>query len=87
MGFLCFALYKLGYADSVKDLTMSLFALTAILVGLMLYFVPAIVAGHRRHHNRVPILLTNLFLGWTFIGWVAALIWSTTAVVAQPVIK
>lgn len=39
-----------------------------------LYFVPAIVAGARQTHNATAILLINLFLGWTFIGWVVALV-------------
>ena len=54
----------------------------AILIGgsiaLTLYFIPTIVAFKRRHLNRVPILLLDLFLGWSFIGWIIALIWSTT---------
>jgi hypothetical protein len=32
-----------------------------------------------RHHNAVPIMLTNLFFGWTFIGWIGALIWAHTS--------
>lgn len=57
-------------------------ALDGLLVlGLLiaLYFLPAIIAARRGHRNRTPILLLNLFLGWTVIGWVGALIWSTTA--------
>lgn len=46
---------------------------------LILYLVPAIVAFKRRHLNRVAILIFDLFLGWTFLGWVAALVWSLTA--------
>lgn len=40
------------------------------------YFLPAIVAMARRHVNVVPIFLTNLYLGFTFIGWAVAAIWS-----------
>jgi T4 superinfection immunity protein len=46
---------------------------------LAIYFLPAIIAGHRHLHERAPITLLNLFLGWTFIGWVVALIWAITA--------
>jgi len=45
----------------------------------ILYFVPAIVAHSREHNNAAAITVTNLFLGWTFIGWVAALIWASTS--------
>jgi hypothetical protein len=37
------------------------------------YWVPAIVAFARHHHQRNSILVINLFLGWTFIGWIVAL--------------
>ncbi len=39
-----------------------------------LYFLPAIVAAARRTHNATGILLLNLFLGWTVVGWVVALV-------------
>jgi Superinfection immunity protein len=32
-----------------------------------LYFLPAILA--RKKQQFVAILLLNIFLGWTFIGW------------------
>lgn len=44
-----------------------------------LYFLPTIIAFVRRHHNSGPIGILNLFLGWTLIGWVAALVWSLTS--------
>lgn len=51
-----------------------------IIIGLMLmiYFIPAIVAQMRRHRNKDPIIIINLFLGWTFLGWVIALAWAYT---------
>lgn len=39
-----------------------------------LYFAPAIIAAARRTHNATAILLLNLFLGWTVIGWFVALL-------------
>lgn len=44
------------------------------------YFIPTIIAQRRKHPNATPIFLTNLFLGWTGIGWIFAIIWSTTKV-------
>jgi len=40
---------------------------------LIIYFSPFIVALSRRKANLTTILLINLFLGWTFVGWVVAL--------------
>ncbi len=47
-----------------------------ILVALSIYFLPTIIGRKRRNFN--SILLLNLFLGWTFIGWVLALIWAVS---------
>ncbi len=46
---------------------------------LALYFLPTLIACLRHLHGRVGIMMLNLFLGWTFIGWIAALIWAIAA--------
>lgn len=43
------------------------------------YLLPAIIAERRRHRNKGAIAVLNVLLGWTFLGWVVALIWSSTA--------
>lgn len=55
----------------------------AIGVGYMIYTIPAWVAYFRYHKNAWPITIVNLLFGWTFIGWVIALVWSTTDNVEQ----
>lgn len=50
--------------------------IVVIALALCLYVLPTIVALVRRHTQKVPIILVNLLLGWTFIGWVVALVWS-----------
>jgi hypothetical protein len=45
----------------------------------VLYFLPALIASSRHVHERVAITLLNVFLGWTFIGWIVALIWAIAA--------
>lgn len=45
----------------------------AFLFVLALYFVPSIVAIARKVMNYGSVVVINLFLGWTFIGWVIAL--------------
>ncbi len=44
--------------------------------GFVLYFLPAILALARNKRDTTSILLLNLFLGWTAIGWVIALVWA-----------
>lgn len=43
---------------------------------IAVHFLPAIIAGVRRAQNFWWILAVNFFLGWTVLGWIAALIWS-----------
>lgn len=54
--------------------------LDLILVGivLLLYFLPAWMAFKRGHKNRGTILVLNFLLGWTFLGWIGALVWAAT---------
>lgn len=40
----------------------------------VVYFFPAIVAAVRHTHNATGILLLNVFLGWTVVGWFVALL-------------
>ena len=41
-----------------------------------LYFLPAFVAARANKRNFGAIVVLNLFLGWTFVGWVVALVWA-----------
>ena len=44
--------------------------------GFLVYFLPTIVALLREKYDRVSIFLLNLFLGWTVIGWIVAMVWA-----------
>jgi hypothetical protein len=46
----------------------------AFLVGLSIYQAPAIEAKARRREDALTIFLINLALGWTVVGWFAALV-------------
>lgn len=50
----------------------------AIFVGLVIYFLPCIIALAKYKSNTAAIFALNLFLGWSLIGWVAALVWALT---------
>lgn len=55
-----------------------MFEIFSMLFGLVLYFAPSLMAIFREHSNQNSIFLTNLFFGWTLIGWVVAMIWSVS---------
>ena len=46
----------------------------------LLYFFPTFVAALREHQKAGAILVLNLFLGWTILGWIVALVWASTAI-------
>ncbi len=46
------------------------------IVSGLLYFIPSVIGILRKHHNLVGLIALNVFLGWTILGWVGALIWS-----------
>jgi hypothetical protein len=54
----------------------SIFGIFGFIFSLVIYFLPTIIAFARRHRNTLAIFLVNCFLGWTFIGWVIALVWA-----------
>ena len=53
------------------------FGLVTLFIGIAFYFLPAIIGRNKR--NAGAILLLNLLLGWTIIGWICALVWACTS--------
>ena len=47
-------------------------------IGILIYGLPAIVARHRHHRQFLAILALNILLGWSFLGWVVAMVWACT---------
>ena len=52
--------------------------MTIVAILSFIYSMPMLIACYRRHVNFAPIVLVNLLLGWTLIGWLFALIWAAT---------
>ena len=73
---------NVALANAIILLTI-FFLITWIFIVFIVYFIPVIVAHIRRHKNIVPIAILNLFLGWTFLGWLAALLWSLNSDIEQ----
>ncbi|WP_081723366.1 superinfection immunity protein [Paraburkholderia mimosarum] len=47
---------------------------------VLLYFVPSIIAFRRVHHKRGAIKRLNVLFGWSVLGWIVALILALTPV-------
>lgn len=55
------------------------FLIVIWLILLAMYFAPLIVAISRHHHQTGAIVVINVFLGWTLVGWVVAMAMACSA--------
>jgi len=56
--------------------TFNIFITSCIVAAI--YFLPSIIAAHKRKKNSTAIVVLNLMLGWTVLGWIIALVWAVT---------
>jgi hypothetical protein len=54
----------------------TIFFFPVIGLGTVMYFLPSIIALARSKRDILAIFLLNLFLGWSIIGWIVALVWA-----------
>lgn len=47
-------------------------------IPVVFYLIPTLAAASEKHHNLRAIAALNILLGWTALGWIAALIWALT---------
>lgn len=45
-------------------------------IPMLMYFLPSLIALARSKRDLLAIFLLNLFLGWSVIGWIVALVWA-----------
>ena len=74
-------LIGVGTTGTIADKWIAAFiCLVVVALYGIIFMLPTLIAEHRKHHNLLAIFLVNILLGWLGIGWIVALIWSTTAV-------
>ncbi len=71
---LIIAIFLLIFIIITSEDFRSLFFL--LVLPICIYFIPGFVAQNNHHKDENSIWILNIFLGWTFIGWVIALIWA-----------
>jgi len=54
-----------------------------LIVVVILYMLPTLIAFSREHPRRGEVGVVNIFLGWTLIGWVAVFLWAALGPVEQ----
>jgi hypothetical protein len=49
-----------------------------MLLGIVLiYMLPTVIAFGREHPRRQDVLVANVLLGWTLIGWIVVFLWAS----------
>jgi hypothetical protein len=66
-----------SFADGICNL-IGFYLVLGSMLGI--YIAPLIIALVRDHRRLPWIGLLNLAAGWTVAGWIAALVWSVTAI-------
>jgi hypothetical protein len=66
------------FADAWQNiLTLGIAIIILLLIfAFFVYFFPSFLASIRRKRQVDTIFVLNLFLGWSILGWVAALMWA-----------
>jgi Superinfection immunity protein len=81
---LLLATAELTPAEEAATPVVGLLLLAALLgfalMSIFTWLLPGIIANKRSHPDASSIWLTTIFLGWTFFGWLAALIWAASAI-------
>jgi len=54
-------------------------ALVLLAIVCMTYLIPSFIGFGRKHPNAPAICVLNVLLGWTVLGWIAALVWAATS--------
>jgi hypothetical protein len=53
-------------------------ATTFVILWMIGYFLPILIAVLRRHRQALAISILTLVAGWTVVGWIVALVWACT---------
>lgn len=78
-GLLLWAAYSWGMGQTPMDGLNGFgkfVAMSFFLVAPALYLLPTYEAWVKSHPNFIGIALVNVFLGWSLIGWIVALVWA-----------
>ena len=73
LGFVSDAMAQSGNG-AVDEAVGTVLVLAFIFGAIIMYFVPTVIAHLRKASNLDTVVLLNIFLGWTAIGWFVALI-------------
>jgi predicted RNA-binding Zn-ribbon protein involved in translation (DUF1610 family) len=76
LGFLAFFSYSMGTERGGLNAFGTFVVFSGIVFIPAFYMLPTIEAWIRKSNNLPAIAAVNFFLGWSLLGWVAALVWA-----------
>lgn len=76
LGFFAFYSYAMGMERGGLNAFGTLIAFSGVVFVPAFYMLPTIEAWLRKSNNLGAIAALNFFLGWSLLGWVAALVWA-----------
>ncbi len=62
--------------SNVATATIDIFEVLLVVIFVGVFSLPTIRAVVSNHPRRLAIILINIFLGWTVIGWIVSFIWA-----------
>lgn len=68
----------------MQDIVSGVLGMFMLVALIVMYFLPTILAVSLRRLHVGGIAIINTLLGWTFLGWVAALAWACADSVVPP---
>jgi hypothetical protein len=48
-----------------------------LLLIALIYMLPTLIAFGREHLRRYDIIVVNILVGWTLIGWIVVFLWAS----------
>lgn len=76
LGFFAFYSYAMGMERGGLNAFGTFIAFSGVVFVPAFYMLPTIEAWLRKSNNLPAIAALNFFLGWSLLGWVAALVWA-----------
>jgi T4 superinfection immunity protein len=67
---------EIAYRSHAEDIIAGLHPARYFWLIILCWLLPGIIANKRNHPKQIPIWYLTVFLGWTGIGWIPAMIWA-----------
>jgi hypothetical protein len=74
-----------GIAGMFVAFVLVIIWIVVLVLAIGMYGLPSIIAIVRKKRDMGGIIAVNILLGWSILGWVAALVWALTTDTVQTV--